>query len=172
MNYDEEEMYNNRPSSDSVIPEGLIEADAWNAYRTLFNDDAFNLFYPLLEAEHGRGGERPERLFFNFCVWADRNRADDPQGRDFQTLVCNLIEQAHRLAEQLIYEQEIAENGGSKGHLISQEEMEKRRKALFKPVVGGKKEEKKPSRHNRRREEAVKKARSKNNSTAEDDHSL
>lgn len=163
----EDQMAENQPKS--VIPEGLYEADQWKEFRKLFTDDQFNYLYKFLVEEENRGGEKAQRLFYNFCVWGDENLFLDPYHRDFPTLVTAAIEDAAKRAETLITNQEIARNGGNKASLISAEEMVQQRKALFKPVVGAQKKEKKPPRENPGRDEAVKKARSKNNSTSTDD---
>lgn len=147
----EDEMWLNNPGS-----EGFVKC--YEGFRSAFDDELFDtLVWPFLKAEQDRGGLTAEENFVHACRYAEGIYMDDPESRTLQDFVRDLIADAHRKAEALILEQGMMGQGGRlDATLLSSEEMEKQRRALFKPLA-----KKKPTnkRNNKARERAQNRAR-------------
>jgi len=92
---------------------------------------------PIVEAESKRCGISVEDLVAQVWEWAITCRESDPHQRTVENIVVDFLIDAGRRADQLEVEYGIAQNGGAKaaGTLISPEEMEASRRALFKPTI-------------------------------------
>jgi hypothetical protein len=139
--------------------------DVLQEYTSRFTEDMWNAFiYPLLMAEQDRGGLSAEQNLVNVCRYAEGCYHEDEHNRDFQTFVKDVIVHAHKKAEELILEQGMKKEGGrvADATLLTPEEMEKQRRALFKPLLQKKK---KPAhnRKNKAREKTQNKARGRDN---------
>jgi hypothetical protein len=158
----EEEMWGNRP--------GVTKEQEYTEYYTMFTEENWLIISPLLQAEVMRQAEVKqvevthvgatfEQLLIQICQYADYMYPQDPNNCDFQTFVVDTVIHANKEAEKLELEHGMQKAGGRvRASLVSQEEMESQRRALFKPRP---KRKKKKSRTNKKREKAQNKARNK-----------
>jgi hypothetical protein len=136
----------------------LTDDEAFEEYRACFAEDQWLGVEQLLKQEEKRSGVSFQQLLLNVCRFADEEMWGDQANRDFPTFVWDYVVYATQEVERLTLEEGMKKQGGRvEAKLVSQEEMEAQRKALFKPVLSQKKG--KDPRGNKRRQELLKKRR-------------
>jgi hypothetical protein len=142
--------------------EGWItnDEDDFNQYQELLSEEQWLVIGPMLNAEETRSGKTLQSIFLDICRYTDSVLHDDPAQRDFSDFVFDYIIHANREMERLVLEEGMQNAGGKKGTLLTQEEMEAQRKALFKPVLAPK--QPKNPRVNTKQDQKVNKARQQN----------
>jgi hypothetical protein len=142
--------------------------DEFNEFQKRFSEEDMLIIRPLLDAEHRRSGANVHQLFVDICKYSNDAVKVDPHNRAFHAFVVDYIIHANNEVERLTLEEGMQRSGGRiDAQLVSPEELEAQRRALFKPVLHPK--VKKDPRKNPKRDKAINKARHGGNSRSNDE---